>query len=144
LATTARPPEVAPWIKRQINKKHEPVSITTNYVSRFVAWWKAIQPAWRIDKDGLLSRNAPAKEAWTFLNKGGSAGLYVVVMALSWWISDLKTDSDRLQAWAIVDDITWVFSMLMPTVGPAIASSKRSSPDTPDNDLDKDSNPAPK
>lgn len=78
------------------------------------------------------------------LNKGGSAGLYVVVMALSWWIDNLTTDSNSLQAWAIVDDLAWVFSMVMPTVGPAISSSKRSSPDIPDDNSDNDPTPAPK
>lgn len=92
-----------------------------------------MQPAWRIESDGALSRNNPAQETWTSLKKGGSAGLYVVVMALSWWIAGLKEGSDESRAWKIVDDVTWVFSSALPTAPPAIlepTSVKRTSLDT--------------
>ena len=130
LPTSARPPEVAQWIKRHVNKKHDPVTVSTDYPSCFVAWWNAIQPAWRIKPNGLLSREAPAREAWTSLKKGGSAGLYVVVMALSWWICKLEAGSDELWAWDIVDDVTWVLSSVM--LAPPPSGVKRALPDAAD------------
>ena len=140
LPTSARPPEVAQWIKRHVNKKHDPVTVSTDYPSRFVAWWNAIQPAWRIKPNGLLSREAPAREAWTSLKKGGSAGLYVVVMALSWWICKLEAGSDELRAWDIVDDVTWVLSSVM--LAPPPSGVKRALPDAADAESDDGSPPS--
>lgn len=137
LSTAARPPEVASWIKRHLNKKHEPITVSTDYASRFEAWWKAIQPLWRIGSGSSLLRDIPVNETWTSLRKGGSAGLYIVVMALSWWIASLRADSDFSRAWALVDDITWVLSLVTPTTPATVfrsTSIKRTSPDTPDED----------
>ena len=130
VSTSALPPEVAQWIKRHVNKKHKPVAISIDYPSHFVAWWNAMQPSWRIKHDGSLSREAPAKELWTSLRKGGSAGLYVVVMALSWWICKLEAGSDELQAWDIVDDVTWLLSSVMRAASPS--GIKRALPDIAD------------
>jgi hypothetical protein len=80
----------------------------------------------------------PDKESWASLKKGGSAGLYIVVMALSWWVLTLKAGSDDPQVWATIDDITWVLSSVMPTCRPTILESrsvKRASPDTPGTDM---------
>ena len=57
--------------------------VGSDYMLCFEAWWMALQPLCRTP-NGLLSRAVPAKEVWTLLKKGGSAGFYVVVMALSW------------------------------------------------------------
>jgi len=138
-------PEVAQWIKRHINKKHEPVTVSADFPSRFVAWWNAIQPLWRIKPDGSLSREAPAGETWTSLKRGGSVGLYVIVMALSWWICKLEAVSDELQAWSIVDDITWLLSSVMLATPPSAFGSmgvKRASPDTANASADNKSPPS--
>ncbi|KIJ91103.1 hypothetical protein K443DRAFT_126330 [Laccaria amethystina LaAM-08-1] len=138
LSTTSRPREVSLWIKRHLNKKHEPVPVSGDYGSRFQLWWRAIQPDWRKQTDGPLSRDVPDKESWASLKKGGSAGLYIVVMALSWWVLTLKAGSDDPQVWATIDDITWVLSSVMPTCRPTILESrsvKRASPDTPGTDM---------
>ena len=74
------------------------------------------------------------------MRKGGSAGLYVVVMALSWWICKLEAGSDELQAWDIVDDVTWLLSSVMRTASPS--GVKRASPDVVDGELDGESPPS--
>ena len=80
----------------------------------------------------------PENETWNLLKKGGSAGLYIVVMALSWWVATLKAESDDSQAWDIVNDVTWVLSSAMPTSHPTISNSgivKRALPDTLGSDI---------
>lgn len=101
-------------------------------------WWRAVQPEWRKQTDGPLSRDAPEQESWASLKKGGSAGLYIVVMALSWWVVTLRDISDDPQICATVDDLTWVLSSVMPTSPPTIFDStsvKRALPDTPGTDM---------
>ena len=113
LSTDSRPREVAYWIKRHIQKKHEPVIVTlTDYASRFVAWWKAIQPTWRVQSDGSYNRECPTEETWAGLGKGGSSGLYIVIVALSWWIRIVDPGDIESPVWMIVDDITWVLQQI--------------------------------
>lgn len=116
--------------------------VGSDYASRFEAWWMALQPPWRTP-DGLLSRAVPAKEAWTLLKKGGSAGFYVVVMALSWWISTLPVDEHGSRAWVIVDDVTWVLSKITPIMPPIIESTsiKRPLSEPPANNSDEADGP---
>ena len=113
LSTDSRPREVAHWIKRHVRKKHEPVVVTlTDYGSRFVAWWKAIQPTWRIRSDGGYNRECLIEETWTNLGKGGSAGLYIVIVALSWWIRIVDPGDIESPVWAVVEDVTWVLGQV--------------------------------
>jgi hypothetical protein len=130
---------VGSWIKRHIQKKHEPVSVSSDYGSRFQAWWKAIQPSWRLTSSTSLSRDVPAnsaKETWAGLKKGGSAGLYVVVMALSWWIASLKGDLGDSRVYETVNDIAWVLSLVKVTTPPVspFMDAKRPLSDVIDNE----------
>ncbi|KAH9477662.1 SH3 domain-containing protein C23A1.17 [Psilocybe cubensis] len=44
LSTAMRPRKVAPWIKRHLNKKHDPVPVNkANYGQRFRDWWSSNQ-----------------------------------------------------------------------------------------------------
>ena len=44
---------------------------------------------------------------WQALKKGGTSGIYVVVMGLLWWIKGQQNECDT-NAWAVVDDLSWV------------------------------------
>lgn len=73
-----------------------------------------IQPDWQ--KDGLegslvFFRNVPISEAWQGMRKGGTAGIYVVIVALSWWIKAQKAKCD-IEAWSTVDELLWVMQQL--------------------------------
>ena len=72
-------------------------------------WWKTLQPSWRLTHAQvfLYSRDAPSGETWQDLKKGGSAGIYFVVVGLSWWVKAQHVKHD-VNAWSIVDDLTWV------------------------------------
>jgi len=83
------------------------------YGPSFIAWWSALQPSWRVsDSSAVLSKNVPANETWAALGKGGSAGLYVVIMALSWWINAVGADAEGSGIWVIVEDFTWVLQQV--------------------------------
>jgi len=111
LPTDSHPQEVALWIKCHLKKKHEAVSVLPDeYGPRFVAWWRSIQPSWCTLPDGGYAKATPDDENWASLGKGGSAGLYIVVMALSWWIRALDLTGVNSTAWDVVDDVYGSYS----------------------------------
>ena len=86
---------------------------------RFTKWWTMLQPGWRKDDVRslvtlVLFRDVPEGENWQGLRKGGMAGIYVVVMALSWWIKAQQTERDA-EAWSSVDDLLWVLQQMNQT-----------------------------
>jgi len=62
--------------------------------------------------DGAYCQTCPADENWINLGKGGSAGLYIVVMALSWWIRVLGSHDEASLAWNVVKDVCWVLQQV--------------------------------
>ena len=110
----SQPQEVSDWIKSK--KKDIVPSINPDvYGARFMEWWGGLQPSWRQFKGGNsllhLVRETPKAETWQALKKGGTSGIYVVVMALSWWIKGQRNERDA-NAWAIVDDLSWVIRQM--------------------------------
>lgn len=65
-------------------------------------WWSGLQPAWRTAalEDGQLrdpsqfSQVLPdGGESWKTLKKGGTSGLYTVVLCIAWWFKSLAVDA---------------------------------------------------
>jgi hypothetical protein len=96
-----------------------------------------MQPAWREGPEGdTLVRTVPADEDWTPLIRGGSNGLSLVVMALSWWVSALDApDSDLSEA---ISDVKWVLSELVTTLSSPMSETgnKRPCESSPDDEPD--------
>ena len=106
-----RPDKVSTWIKSK--KKNSPPEIDVDeFASSFMAWWIALQPGWRLADDGSFKYEAPKNEDWHVLHKGGSAGLYIVVVALSWWVRALTPESPSFHAWTAIHDIQWVIDQI--------------------------------
>ena len=114
LLTKSRPREISDWIRSK-KKDIVPFINPSAYGVRLLEWWGAMQPPWRLFRgvEGPLDlvRETLESETWQGLNKGGTAGLYTVVMGLSWWIKAQRNKSDPI-AWAAVDDISWVIKQL--------------------------------
>ena len=124
MPTTSRPDEVASWIKSK--KKDVPPKVDADaYGSSFMAWWIAIQPSWRLTDNATFVYDVPSDEEWRVLHKGGSAGLYVVVVALSWWIRVLPAEPLSLRAWSAVHDVQWVIDQICKKVSSAFKGTKR-------------------
>ena len=67
--------------------------------------WKKIQPSWRVSgSEGVLPlfRNVPATETWQAIRKGGTVGVYTIMMGLSWWIMAQRVECN---------DVTWVIEV---------------------------------
>ncbi|KDR77387.1 hypothetical protein GALMADRAFT_1326101 [Galerina marginata CBS 339.88] len=109
LSTKQRPQQVSDWIKSK-KKDVVPTLQVSSYGKLFKDWWMAMQPAWR-NLGGQLVRGIPQGESLQALRKGGTAGIYVVVVSLSWWLKAQNAERD-VEAWALVDDLSWVIQEL--------------------------------
>lgn len=87
-----------------------------------------LQPEWRKDSiEGSLifCHDVPIGETWQGMRKGGTAGIYIIVMALSWWIKAQKAKRD-VEAWSTVNELLWVIQQLnKKTVSPIIVPKKQ-------------------
>jgi hypothetical protein len=107
LPTKCRPSQVTDWIKSK-KKDVAPLVDLGSYGDQFMKWWRMMQPSWRIPKEGdLLVCKAPIDGNWQVLRKGGTSGIYTVVMGLSWWIKAQGIAHD-VNAWTTVSDLLWV------------------------------------
>ena len=84
-----------------------------------MAWWIALQPGWRLAGDGSFNYEAPKDEDWAGLHKGGKAGLYMVVVALSWWVRAVTPEIPSYRAWTAVHDVQWVIDQISKKCVPA-------------------------
>ena len=91
LPTTSCPDEVAAWIRSR-KKDSLPEVDADEFGSSFMAWWIAIKPDWRLSDDVTFIYDVPNGEDWRQLHKGRSAGLYTIVVALSWWVGALPVE----------------------------------------------------
>jgi hypothetical protein len=109
LPTKLRPKEISEWIKSK-KKDSVPSLKPGEYGNRFMGWWEKMQPSWRttgLQAGRTLFRDVPTGETWEVLKKGGTAGIYIVVMGLSWWVIAQRAEID-VNAWSVVDDLMWV------------------------------------
>ena len=80
-----------------------------------------------------LARIAPADaDDWAAVKRGGCNGVFMVVMALSWWLAESKGgDGDLADVFDAVSDVSWVLDMIT-----ALATERKSSP------IDSEEHPA--
>lgn len=84
------------------------VTNTTKYKASWQAWWKGLQPKWRLLEDGTFLQEVPdTGEEWEVLRRGGPNGFFIILFALAWWAKAMKGEDDTglLNA---VEDVTWV------------------------------------
>ncbi|KAJ7164573.1 hypothetical protein C8R43DRAFT_855678, partial [Mycena crocata] len=106
LPTTNRPAQIGNWVKHARGNK--PVITMPTFANEWGAWWKSINPPWRL-RDGELVREGTG--SWDCLRYPGQNGLLNIVVGLKWWREGLEEESP---AWKdAVADVTWVIKMLM-------------------------------
>lgn len=57
------------------------------------------------------------------MKKGGTSGLYIVVVGLSWWV--MAQPETTGNAWSAVADLSWVFRQIREVNSPGNSSPKR-------------------
>lgn len=78
-------------------------------------------------------RTVPCDETWQTLRKGGTSGIYVIVMGLSWWVTAQRARRDT-NAWTLVDDILWVLREMKRDMAPAVPAPQKRGRDDGDED----------
>ena len=63
----------------------------------------------------ILYHDTPPRETWQGLRKGGMAGMYVVIMGLSWWIKAQLSECNP-EVWSSIEDVSWVLQQIKQTV----------------------------
>jgi hypothetical protein len=113
LPTALRPEEVKWWIKRKKAPDLYPdIERPSEFGAVWKQWWVKMQPPWR-ECESLI-RILPADPDWDPIFRGGSNGLSLVLMSLSWWIHLTKDDKEyNAELCGAIDDVTWVISELV-------------------------------
>jgi hypothetical protein len=110
LDTTGRPNVVAPWLKSG-RKYDTPPNIPDHakYAAAWWTWWIAHQPEWREARK--LLQDTHKGEKWSQLCRGGSNGIFMLILSLSWWLGAIgEPSADILKA---IRDVSWVFDQLL-------------------------------
>ena len=93
-----------------------------------------MQPSWRNNGESLV-REVPRGESWQTVRKGGTSGMYVVVIGLSWWVKAQHDERD-VDAWTLVDDVSWVIQQLKKNMGSTVSVPQKRGPQKRMHDAD--------
>ena len=70
-----------------------------------------MQPTWRGGE--LLVKIMPTDANWEPIFYGGTNGLFMAIIALSWWIHTMELNGQKdLKFLVAIDDVKWVLSKL--------------------------------
>jgi hypothetical protein len=125
LPTMSRPEEVQWWIKRKRLLSLLPsIENPSEYGTMWRLWWVNMQPAWRGGE--LLGKILPADGVWEPLVHGGLNGLFIVVVALSWWVNTMGRDGQHpLELSVAINDTLWVLSELIGVLAAKVETGKK-------------------
>lgn len=54
----------------------------------------------------------PQDENWSGIKKGGENGVFLIILALSWWYKAAKSPKEKKECRSAVDDATWVLQKI--------------------------------
>lgn len=114
LATSERPPALKAWLLLPRNlSRPPPLGKLAIYSSMWNAWWRVLQPAWRVETAGRLSSRKMPEETWRELMKGGEDGFSFLLLSLAWWIDQAKLKSQQAECTRALKDVSWVLEQLV-------------------------------
>jgi hypothetical protein len=92
------------------------VPVITNahaYGTEWVKWWAAAQPKERDTGQWPFSRSVDSDVGWRKFPANGKDGIFVAVMALSWWAVAAQSPEEIVFFEEAVTDIHWVIQELI-------------------------------
>ena len=91
------------------------------FAHEFLNWWASLQPQWRNDQDGRpTQRSVPDNADWAALCRGGQNGVFLVLVALSWWVGGCEKIEGEVHT--IMEDVCWALQRMV-SVGGKIKAS---------------------
>ena len=93
-----------------MSEPHLVIPNPTTYFKSWKAWWTHCQPPERTTASWPFPHNALSTAQWNKFLSGGKHGIFLFIMALSWWVrSSDSTPPDLAEA---VSDLVWVLQQL--------------------------------
>ena len=89
------------------------VSDARAYGSEWVKWWTAAQPKERNVQEWPFIRNAETTIDWRRFPANGKDGMFIAIMALSWWALALRSSVEVELFEEAVTDVLWVVQELI-------------------------------
>lgn len=113
LSPKGRPKIVADWIKWARKPTWRPSTLpkAEDLDREHVAWWRGLQPAWRMTGDGPLKRDGHG--GWDSLHVGGVNGLLSALASMFYWRLTIRSGEGNTDRWdTTVDDTLYVVQQL--------------------------------
>lgn len=114
LKTQHRPAILKEWIQQSrpnLSMWTPVISDVAQYEKDFLTWWRALQPAWRLAKNGNLTRS---DGDWEPLNRPGVNGLLTVLAGLFYWGLTVQKKRAAFRNWShAVKDVIFVMKKLV-------------------------------
>ena len=89
------------------------VSNPSDYGSRWIQWWKESQPRPRGVQAWPLPRDTISDACWHKFPAHGPSGLFLAIMAISWWAHAVKSAEDVTLFKEAAGDLNWVIQELI-------------------------------
>jgi hypothetical protein len=106
------------------------------YGDRWNAWWWSMQPSWRDPESPFDMPSEASAGSWSHLICGGPNGLFLVILALAWWMKySTGTNLSPSPIEEAAADVTWVLAQLKSAMDVDIKGKKRELEIGPDDDL---------
>ena len=112
LSHKVRPAEVTSWLK-----SHEDPNVhipdATAFGASWIAWWIDCQPASRSSNAGWPAPQVELQRPdWGKMLYGGKNGLFLFVMAISWWANVVDPTQPLPDFSHAATDLKWVLEQL--------------------------------
>jgi len=93
-----------------------PVILDANgYGSKWIQWWTGSQPRARDVNAWPLAKEPIDDTSWQKFPAHGPNGIFLAIMAISWWAPAVKLASEAAYFEEAVDDLHWVIQQLIRT-----------------------------
>jgi hypothetical protein len=105
------------------------VSDVTDYAESWKVWWIGCQPTARVGGSWPLPRESRPDIEWGKLLNGGKYGVFLFVMALSWWAASLDPAVSSPELAEAINDLNWVVCQLKAsfTIPPSLSAPSAAS-----------------
>jgi hypothetical protein len=96
----------------------------SEFGAMWMLWWVKMQPTWRGGES--LVKTLPTEANWEPILRGGSNGLSMVVMALSWWVHAMGLNGQQdLELLVAINDVKWALSELVVMLSTASTNTRK-------------------
>ncbi|KAF8120869.1 hypothetical protein EV363DRAFT_1302650 [Boletus edulis] len=118
LSMTNRPRFFEAWMQshRTLKRKIVPdLNSISEFFEQYQQWWSSLQPNWRTNlQSEPFTKASPPRPDWSKLCRTGPNGITLVVLALAWMSSYIRSDNALFPIYDLyVKDATWAFAEMV-------------------------------